>query len=120
MASPLKKLTPWQESVNQILFGGIKQGQVMTFTSSRRTGKSKLNEYLQMLEKKVDFEVVDRGIVDDTKWYVVRCRNKEISKWVRTQPAEQWYEHIDQRGYMDMNVFDLHEEVYAMLKLSWS
>lgn len=86
----------------------------------RRTGKSVINEYLRMLEKKEKFEVIDRGIVDDRQWYVVRCIDKKISAWVRTQPKEQWYEHIDQRGYMNMNVFDMHEEVYAMLKLSWS
>jgi hypothetical protein len=66
------------------------------------------------------FELLDSALVDDRQWYTVKCIDREIMKWVRTQPEDQWYEHIDVRGYIDLRIIDIHEELLTMLKLRWS
>jgi hypothetical protein len=66
------------------------------------------------------FELLDSALVDDRPWYTVKCTDREIMKWVRQQPEDQWYEHIDVRGYIDLRIIDIHEELFTMLKLRWS
>lgn len=66
------------------------------------------------------FEIIDGALVDDRQWYTVKCIDREIMKWVRLQPEDQWYEHIDVRGYIDLRIIDIHEELLTMLKLRWS
>ena len=65
------------------------------------------------------FEIVVSAMVDDEQWHTVRCAT-EISSWVRTMDEKEWHEHIDQRGYMHGNVFDMSERIYLMLALKFS
>lgn len=63
------------------------------------------------------FEVIDKADVDGEMWYTVKCTN-EIGDWVRTQPAEQW---VSNRSWLlHENNFDMHRELFAFLKLTWS
>ena len=105
--------------------GGFKPGEVAVMMSSRRAGKSQLVEYYHnwkaIFEDAVmpAFHRVTGAIVDGEQWYTVQCR-KDVSKWVRTLDEKHWQEHIDQRGYMDFNIFDMHEKLYTMLAVKWS
>jgi hypothetical protein len=62
--------------------------------------------------------VLDKGLVDDSMWYTVRC-SKEASKWLRSLHDGQWHQHIDHNWYTVANTFDIDQETYIMLKLQW-
>ena len=66
------------------------------------------------------FIVYDQAIVDGDTWYTVRC-SRDAAMWVREHGVEhkEWYEHIDSKWMVHKNVFDMHEELYTYLKLSW-
>lgn len=71
------------------------------------------------------FIVYDQATVDDATWYTVRC-SKEASAWVRMQQQDQWYEHpyeqITRYNFHEpkLGKFDVHCELFVLLKLSWS
>ena len=67
-----------------------------------------------------NFEVLDQATVDGATWYTVSCR-KDVSMWVREHGIEnkEWFDHIDSKWMLHKNVFDMHEELYTYLKLSW-
>lgn len=100
---------------------GFTPKEVTVMVAGRGLGKTRLTrEYLQMLAKHQSFDIVEQYPVDSNQWFIVRCLGKEVANWVRDQPEDQWYEHIDDRGYIDLRVFDIHEELMAMMKLRWS
>lgn len=105
--------------------GGFKAGEMMVMMAGRGTGKSQVNQYLQNWyaifgeNKMPAFSKMTGAIVDGEQWYTVHCR-KDVSKWIRTLDEKHWQEHIDQRGYMDFNIFDMHEKLYTMLAVKWS
>lgn len=66
-----------------------------------------------------NFEVLDQALVDDEQWYTVKC-NKEVGNWVRSQPKEQWVNHTNSGWLFYEHNFDIHYELYAYLRLTWS
>ena len=65
------------------------------------------------------YEVLDQAEVDGITWYTVKC-SKEVGNWVREQPEDQWVNHINKGWLFHVNNFDMHKELFALLKLSWS
>lgn len=65
------------------------------------------------------FEVLAQAEVDGVMWYTVKC-SKEVGDWVRTQPEDHWVNHINQGWLFHVNNFDMHRELFAFLKLTWS
>jgi hypothetical protein len=121
-----ESLVPWQKQTLNNVYGGIKSGEMMTFSSGRQLGKSTFTA--DMLRKVIDdmslaapsFEVVDTAPVDGVCWYTVAC-NSQIGKWVREQDNTQWYEHGMTRSnfHNPRANFDVHVELFTMLKLTW-
>jgi hypothetical protein len=98
--------------------GGFRPGEVVVQAGGYGAGKSKY--YVMADAEKPVATIVDQAIVDGATWYTVSCR-KDVSIWVREHGIEnkEWYEHIDGKWMVHKNVFDMHEELYAYLKLSW-
>jgi hypothetical protein len=98
--------------------GGFRPGEVVVHAGGFGVGKSKY--YTMADSAKPVAEVIDQATVDGATWYTVSCR-KDVSVWVREHGIEhkEWYEHIDGKWMVHKNVFDMHEELYAYLKLSW-
>lgn len=75
-----------------------------------------------MVVKDFTFISSDAAMVDSVLWYTVACR-KEVAQWIRTNYADQenqgWFQHIDQRGYISTNIFDVNEHIYTTLVLKW-
>ena len=65
------------------------------------------------------FEVLSKADVDGELWYTVKC-TKEVGDWVRAQPEEQWVNHINRGWLFHVNNFDIHYELYALMRLSWA
>lgn len=71
------------------------------------------------------FIVYEQAPVDGTMWYTIKC-SRELSVWIKTQLREQWYEHpyIQPDRYTfhqpSQIMFDVHQELLVMLKLTWS
>lgn len=65
------------------------------------------------------FEILTQAEVDGQQWYTVKC-SKEVGDWVRTQPSEQWVNHINSGWLFHENNFDMDRELFAFLKLTWS
>ena len=104
--------------------GGFKAGEMMVLTAGRNVGKSQMIQYMSNWNAIFGttmpaFSKITGAIVDGEQWYTVQCR-KDVSKWVRTLNKKHWYEHIDQRGYIDRNMFDMHEKLYTMLAVKFS
>ena len=120
-----KKLQPWQKQVLNNMYGGIKRGEMMTFSSGRNTGKSMLTAaILDNLCKEIimpPFEVLTTADVDGVPWYTISCR-KEVSIWIRENGVEdqEWYSHIDSRWTLHRNVFDVSQDMLSLIKLTWS
>ena len=118
-------LSQWQKNLcNEIALGGIAKGEMLVYTAGRGVGKSQLhmflNNWLSIFgEQMPAFSKITGALVDGEQWYTVQC-NKEVSNWVRTLDETHWYEHIDQRGYINRNIFDMHEKLYTMLAVKWS
>jgi hypothetical protein len=94
---------------------GIKSGEMMIISAGRQTGKSMYYQYMQEL---TPYTVLESAMVDDAKWFTVKC-NKEVAAWLRTQPENMFYEHIDQNWMVYKNTLDIHEKIYTMLQLKY-
>ena len=116
----------WQKQTLSTVYGGIKRGEMMTFSSGRNVGKSALTAAtIQTLINNMSlaapsFKVVDTAPVDGVRWYTIACSN-QIAKWVRAQDNSQWYEHGMTRSnfHNPRANFDVHVELFTMLKLTW-
>ena len=114
----------WQKQTLSTVYGGIKRGEMMTFSSGRNVGKSMLTAtMLDNLCKEIImplFEVLSSADVDGVCWYTIACNN-QIGKWVREQDNAQWYEHGMTRSnfHNPRANFDVHVELFTMLKLTW-
>lgn len=114
----------WQKETLNKMYGGIKHGEMMTFSSGRSTGKSTLTAaMLDNLCKEIimpPFEVLSTADVDGVPWYTISCR-KEVSIWIRENGVEnkEWYSHIDSKWMTHFNTFDVSQEMFAMTKLRW-
>lgn len=115
-------MLPYQEVLMSKL-EGYKPSELAVFTASRGTGKSMINQYMatwdSIFKVQPKFEIIASALVDGEQWHTVRCA-KEVSAWVRTTKGTQWYEHIDQRGYIHGNVFDMDARLYTMLGVKFS
>jgi hypothetical protein len=96
--------------------GGIHPGEMMIFSSGRRTGKSYYNQML--MDQTQSYKDITHATVDDYEWYTVKC-NKETAAWVRQQNKDMWYEHIDSNWTIYKNMFDMHEKIYTMMLLKY-
>ena len=116
----------WQKQTLSTVYGGIKRGEMMTFSSGRNVGKSALTAAtIQTLINNMSlsapsFEVLSSADVDGVCWYTIACNN-QIGKWVREQDNAQWYEHGMTRSnfHNPRANFDVHVELFTMLKLTW-
>ena len=62
-------------------------------------------------------EILDQAEVDGEKWFTVKC-TKEVGNWVRTQPKGQWVSNNSWLYYE--NNFDVHHELYVLMRLIWA
>ena len=111
----------WQRDLLKTL-QGIKPGTMNIYMSGRQVGKSAMAQMWKEVSSMGDrlySEEASAG-VDGRMWYTVRC-TKAVANWIREQPGQgtQWENLIDQRWYMYLDMFDVHEEFYMMLKLRW-
>lgn len=116
----------WQKQTLNNLYGGIKRGEMMTFSSGRNVGKSTLTA--ATLQKLIDdmtsatrkFEVISSADVDGAPWFTISC-SKEVSKWIRENGTEntEWFEHIDGQWNIYSNMFDVSQDMLSLIKLSW-
>jgi hypothetical protein len=119
-------LQTWQKEVLNNVYGGIKRGELMTFSSGRQTGKTaftaaalkKLLDDMESLDP--NFEVLTTGTVDGTPWYTIACK-KDVSIWIRENGAEnsEWVDYIDEKWMYHRNKLDVSREMLAMIKLRW-
>ena len=104
-------------------FDGYKPGEMMFISASRGTGKSQLNQYMatwdSIFKAQPEFASVANAMVDGEPWHTVQC-TVAVSSWVRTMNKKEWYEHIDQHGYINKNIFDMSERLYLMLAMKFS
>lgn len=103
---------------------GFGKGELAVMTAGRGVGKSNIvnfmKEYYAIFGEPVPaFKRLSGAMVDGEQWYTVHC-NKDVAKWVRTMEQHKWQEHIDQRGYINMSTFDMHEKLYTMLAIKFS
>lgn len=91
------------------------------------TGKSHFYQaaaYMQMwnsiMKKSSPCTVIGESQVDGKPWYTVSC-DKEVAAWIRQQPGEDkiWMRHIDNNWNIYSTQFDMDEELYLMLRLTW-
>ena len=75
--------------------------------------------YGQLCMPHAKFNINDQAQVDGETWYTVTCI-KEVSAWIRNQPKELQYSHIDKAWTEYANKFDIHEKLYTILALKWS
>lgn len=116
-------LQTWQKD----LWGGLKKGELVTYSSGRQTGKSTFT--VAALKKIIDdmesldpnFEVLTTGTVDGTPWYTISCK-KDVSIWIRENGTEnsEWVDYIDDKWMYHRNKLDVSQEMFAMIKLRWS
>ena len=66
-----------------------------------------------------DYIVYSQALVDNEPWYTVKC-SKDAASWVREQDTRLWYEHVDPTWHTKSYVYDMHQELLVMLKLSWA
>ena len=67
----------------------------------------------------VKFNITDQAQVDGETWYTIAC-DYEVSKWLRDQPKELQYSHIDKNWTIYNNKFDIHEKLYTLMALRWT
>lgn len=118
----LYQLQPYQQAlVDKISAGGFRAGELSLFSAGHQTGKSMLNAmYGTMMEQsRPKFQITDQAEVDGATWYTITCV-REVSTWIRTQPEELQYAHIDKNWTIYHNKFDLHESLYSILALRWA
>ena len=116
------ELKPYQQVLfDKMSAGGFKPGELFIFTAGRQPGKSMLNAmYGKLMEQsRPKFQVTDQALVDGATWYTITCV-PEVGAWIRKQPKESQYAHIDKNWTIYQNWFDIHEELYSMLALRWT
>lgn len=98
---------PYQQALwDKVQSGGFKKGELVIYSSARRSGKS----YYYNLNMN-PYKLITNAQVDDAQWFTVKC-NREVSAWVRTQSRAMWYEHGE-------TIFDVHEKIYTQIGLKW-
>ena len=109
------------ESIDPL--SGFKSGElVVSYAAGRRMGKSMLKQLYYdnfSAQQSSKFMILDQAQVDGETWYTVTCI-KEVSAWIRNQPKELQYSHIDKAWTEYANKFDIHEKLYTLLALRWS
>jgi hypothetical protein len=67
--------------------------------------------------------LMNQSRVDGETWYTISCW-KEVSAWIREcfgdQENQGWFENIDEQWHINMNVFDVNEKIYTVLRLKWT
>lgn len=66
--------------------------------------------------------VEDRAEVDGVMWYTVLV-SKDVTEWLQNQDKRQWYIHQLRKmgyGFYITNMFDVHEELYLIIKLKFN
>ena len=120
-------LHSWQKDALNNVYGGIKRGELMTFSSGRQTGKSvftvaalkKILDDMEILDP--NFEVLTTGTVDGTPWYTISCK-KDVSIWIRENGTEnsEWVDYIDDKWMYHRNKLDVSKDMLTLIKLRWS
>jgi len=85
----------------------------------RQVGKSVMAQMWNQVFSYQDwFSIIDKNVVDNSMWYTVKC-SEGISIWLRQQPKELHYEHINNKWEVYKNIYDIHEKIYTMLQLKY-
>ena len=125
MSNSTSGILPYQQALyDKIQAGGIKHGELMSFTAGRQTGKSMVikimkNRMYGTITTPAKFTILDQAPVDGATWYTVSCVN-EVSTWLREQSKELQHSHVDNNRYFFVTKFDIHEKLYTMMALKWS
>ena len=94
------------------------QSKKMMAIQGRNAGKSIWTNMIKDLIMP-DIKVLDSAQVDGETWYTVQL-SMPAREWLRQQPLDDWYEHIDQRYYLNRSQFDVSEPMLTALQLKWS
>jgi len=77
---------------------------------------------LQSLTNNTFYQIIERVIVDRAMWYSMMVSD-DIRDWLHTQDSTLWYLHKSTKymgiGYTITNIFDVHEELYLLIKLKF-
>lgn len=108
----------WQKNIWAACAGSDPR-EMKIIMNGRQIGKSYMAQMWTEAFAYEDFyQKIDQSIVDNEKWLTVRC-SASISKWLKSQPKNLWYEHIDNNWQVYKNTFDIHEKIYTMLQLKY-
>ena len=108
----------WQKDLWAGLSGSDPR-EMKIIMNGRQIGKSTMAQmWSQIWVGKEYYAVIDQAMVDNARWYPVKCSG-EVSKWIKTQPENMWYEHIDKDWMVYKNTLDIHEKIYTMLQLKY-
>ena len=66
-----------------------------------------------------NFEKMDSALVDGDLWYKVQVIPK-VTRWVKEQNKDLWYDHKTPNNYKVLDTFDVHEKLYTMMAVRWS
>lgn len=100
------------------MIAGFKRKEMAVFAAVQNTGKSVWADMVNQLTQP-NIKLIDSAEVDGKPWYTVQL-NLPAQQWLRDQPVDDWYEHIDQRYYINRSVFDVSDKLYTALQLKWS
>ncbi len=115
-------LKPYQKQLLDHITKFKGRGQVLL--TGRQMGKSSLanltRQYKMFEEAKaIKHMMMFTSMVDGKPWYTVRC-NQEVASWIRTQAEnESWYEHINENWMLHRSEFDISEELYMLMVLTF-
>jgi len=109
----------WQKDLWAGLTGSDPR-EMKIIMNGRQIGKSVMAQmWNQTFNVKEYYNKVSEAKVDHATWYTVKCSGG-ISKWIKEQPENLWFEHIDKDWQVYRNIFDVHEKIYTMLQLKYS
>jgi len=111
----------WQKDFLTAL-AGQDLTQMKIYMGGRQIGKSTLAQMWNIMDELSvpSHKIIQHSMVDGKTWYTVKC-TRDVADWVRLQPNQDvdWYEHIDHNWVLDRTRFDISEEFYVILKLTW-
>jgi ABC-type multidrug transport system ATPase subunit len=109
----MQNLYEYQKKLVEQISGGLKKGEMVVFTSGRRTGKSSwINELIKQMKP---IKILTQSEVDGVTWYTITC-NLEVFRYIKSPQVDPnlYYEHkVSTNRFM----FDVHEKLMTLISL---
>lgn len=113
------ELKSWQQNMLDQINTGFKPGELVSYVSGRRSGKSYyLDQWMQEWAMPGKYTIESQALVDGEPWYTVRIYEPHVIRWLRSQDSSQ-YDHLKSDHPM-ITLVDMHEQLYMMMVLKFS